>query len=107
MSVTESVVPGARLGPAGVVDAVVSSRSDLVTVTAPEVATAQLLPSLLSSSVFRSSAQARRKYVLSAVAAGIVRVTVPELLAPIARPGTDRVAVSIVSPASLPPSSER
>jgi hypothetical protein len=61
VSVTENVVPGARTGAAGVVVAVVSTRSGLVTVTvADPEAVRQLLPSWVSATLFVSSAQASR-----------------------------------------------
>ena len=56
-----NVVPGALTGAGGFVVAVISTRSGRATVTvAPSVAM-QLLPSLVSPTVFASSAQASRK----------------------------------------------
>src|SRR5262245_6840049 len=67
----------------------------------------QLFASLVSTTLPRSSAQARRKYVLGGVDVGTVTVTVPDWLAPDARPGTARFPVRSVSPALLTLPSER
>jgi hypothetical protein len=58
VSVTENVVPRALV--VGGLETASPKRSGLVTVTEPEEATTQLLPSFVSTTVFRSSAQASR-----------------------------------------------
>ncbi len=54
----------------------------------------QLFVSLVSFTAFKSSAQARRKYVPNAAVLGTLTVTEPVELPDLARPGTARLPVS-------------